>query len=96
MADFADIFPENIVLDVLGDTISYNGIDIKVIFSKDVEKIGDDGYTVELQSEIEVLLVDLASYPVKNDVVIFKSVAYKVTHIERDTGIHATLGLLKG
>lgn len=95
MVDFADLFPDAAIYDALGDTVTYNGLTIKGIFETNVARIGDDGYTVTREFELEVLLSDLPALPAQGDDVVYKSVAYKVAQIEEISTFRATVSLRK-
>ncbi len=83
MADFADQFPDDDLMVVLGDDIEFvpkvgEKLSIKAFMHLNVERIGGDGYTVEQRNEVEILLSDLTDAPRKGDFVKHGSNTYRI------------------
>jgi len=76
MASFSDLFPDEIIMDSLGDDITYiykNGgsISIKAVVEFDVERVGGDGYTIERRTEVEFLKSVINGAPSRGDSIMY-------------------------
>ena len=71
MANFSDLFPDNLLMDVLGDDIIYQpsgggSFPMKAIIDRDIEFFGADGLVAGFRTEIEFLISGL-SFAAKRD-----------------------------
>ncbi len=99
MSDFVDDFPDEAILDALGDTVTYTGEawtgTFKAIVEFDVEQVGDEGYTSDSRTEIEVFKDFLQLKPKRGHEIIHKNINYTVDSVASDDGAYVTLRMKK-
>ena len=97
---FANAFPNQILMQTLGDNVTYisnsEKKDIQAVFEKDVERVGDNGYTLEHRSEIEFLKSDLSFYPMQGDYIQVNDETFTVDAVLYDDGFYVRLALKNG
>ena len=96
MANFADAFPDEVLLAALGDDIVYfpvlgGSYPIKAIVEEGVERMGNDGYTLESTTEVEVLISDLPITPKRNDKINMDGKTFTVDAITNNDGSYYRL-----
>lgn len=100
MTGFMADFPDETLMDSLGDDVTYISNSespklIKATVDHDVERIGDDGYTVEKRTEVEFLLNAINNYPERGDFIIVDLDSFKVDGIISDDGKYVRLAMKK-
>ena len=99
MNDFVDDFPDEAILDVLGDTVTYSGEGwtetFKAIVEFDVEQVGDEGYTNDSRTQIELFKEYLLAKPKRGHEITHKNITYTVDSVVSDDGAYVTLRMKK-
>lgn len=99
MSSFDDLFPDDELVDVLGDDIIYKRggkrIPLKAFIDKTAERYGNDGVIVGLGVNIEILKSQLYLYPERGDVIFEGKVQYTVDAITKDDGAYVTVAVHK-
>ena len=98
MARFTDTFPDSTLMSLLGDDITYQpsgggAYPIKAVVEFGVERIGGDGYTVEFNTEVELLINDLPVRPKSGDSLIAEGDHFLVDAVINDDGTYIRLAV---
>lgn len=96
MSGFAASFPDDVLIAALGDDILYvhqNGssTSLKAVVDKDTSRVGSDGFTLELRTEVELLIADLEQYPKKGDQILDGKQTYLVDSIIYNDGAYVRM-----
>jgi len=91
MSGFADDFPDSELMIMLGDDVIYiasggGSAAIKAVVDKDVERVGNDGYTLDPRTEIEFLKSDITGYPKRGDTITYNADSFTVESVLLDDG----------
>jgi len=99
MIDFSNRFPDEKLVRVLGDTIIYSASGfrgtLKAFMNFNVERVGSDGYTINLSTEVEIIKKQLSLRPARGHQLAHNGTTYTVDAIVSENDIYITLALKK-
>jgi hypothetical protein len=96
---FIDDFPDDDLVEALGDEISYKRagktIELKAFVNKSAERYGEQGVVVAYGINIEILKKQLPWLPQRLDIIKEKNNTYIVDSIIHDDGTYVTVDVHK-
>lgn len=96
--NFTDNFPDDELMTVLGDDITYKrgskSYPIKAIVEKNVERVGDNGYAIERRTEVEFLKAAIPLSPLRGDIIIEKTNKLTVDAVISDDGVYVRVAVV--
>ena len=98
MANFADLFPDDQLMQALGDDITYQpsgggSFPIKAVVEKGVEVFGADGLATGFRTEIEFLISSISFAPKRDDRISADGESFVVDAEVANDGTYITLAV---
>lgn len=95
LPDFASSFPDDLITAVLGDTLQHapqagTVMTAKGFFSRDIEQVGRDGYTIERRAVVQLLKKYHTSAPKRGDGLVCFGESFVIDAVTDDDGAYFT------